>query len=624
MKVNNFKSLKIQIFSKLKFNAVFLLVFFFSTFIFLLPFFLRGKATVNSYIGNAYLGGIRYSESKDVINKLLNEYGNSKISLVLNDQIVEAMIYDLGFEFDANSMSDQLYFFGNDNNYLGDLKQFYTSFIKRREIKPVFSLNISKFNEFIDDKFSKFEKQPQNAYFAIDRRQAIVVNSVDGEIISRTKMIADLSEKIESLSLAPIEIEKISVFPDINSSELNTISEKYQALLNRRFILSWNYDLWKLGGEDLLQMLKIDRSGNLDSFLFTLDYGSNKTFLKNLNFDGSASQQIEILVDNSKLDIFLGSIAKAVNRPAVNATAIFDGSKITNFTPAIDGQKLNVEETKSLILSQISVNNSGTNTDINIKLPIKITTARIVNDQINALGIKELIGKGVSYFAGSITNRIFNIELGAGRINGTLIAPGEVFSFNNTVGEVSGKTGYKQAYVISSGRTVLDDGGGICQVSTTVFRAALNSGLSIVSRTAHAYRVGYYEQRGFGPGLDATVFAPSVDFKFKNDTNRHILIQTVFSRANSMLEVDIYGTRDGRTVELGKPVILSRSPAPAELRQDDPTLPKGTIKQVDFAAEGANVYFTRKVYKGDKLLYDDTIRSNFKPWQAIFLVGTGG
>ena len=262
--------------------------------------------------------------------------------------------------------------------------------------------------------------------------------------------------------------------------------------------------------------------------------------------------------------------------------------------------------------------------DIRINLPVSVSTARIVNDQVNSLGIRELIGKGVSYFAGSIPNRIFNIELGAKRINGTIIAPGEVFSFNNTVGEVSGQTGYRQAYVISSGRTILDDGGGICQVSTTIFRAALNSGLPIVSRTAHAYRVGYYEQRGFGPGLDATVFSPSVDFKFKNDTEKHILIQTIFNRSNAMLEVDIYGTRDDRIVELSKPVILSRSPALPELRQDDPTLPKGTIKQVDFAAEGASVYFTRKVYRRGQLLYDDNIKSNFKPWQAIFLVGTGG
>ena len=178
--------------------------------------------------------------------------------------------------------------------------------------------------------------------------------------------------------------------------------------------------------------------------------------------------------------------------------------------------------------------------------------------------------------------------------------------------------------MISSGRTVLDDGGGICQVSTTVFRAALNAGLPIVSRTAHAYRVGYYEQRGFKAGLDATVWAPAVDLAFKNDTDRHILVQAVVDRAGGKLQVDIYGTGDGRRVELSEPVISNIKPAPEPRYQADPTLPKGTIKQVDFAAAGATSVFTRKVYKGDQLIIDDTFKSNFRPWQAVYLVGTGG
>jgi vancomycin resistance protein YoaR len=230
-----------------------------------------------------------------------------------------------------------------------------------------------------------------------------------------------------------------------------------------------------------------------------------------------------------------------------------------------------------------------------------------------------LIGQGVSHFAGSIENRKFNVGLAASRINGVLIPPGEEFSFVKTVGDISGASGYKQAYVIKSGRTVLDDGGGVCQVSTTIYRAALNTGLPITERTAHAYRVGYYEQ-GFPPGLDATIYSPSVDLKFKNDTGHHILVQARVEGTD--LTVDLYGTSDGRSVELTRPVIVSQSPALPEIRQDDPTLPKGTVKQVDFAAAGANVVFKRKVTKGGITYIDETIRSNFRPWQAVYLVGT--
>ena len=259
-----------------------------------------------------------------------------------------------------------------------------------------------------------------------------------------------------------------------------------------------------------------------------------------------------------------------------------------------------------------------------LALPVKIETAKIDNDKINSLGIRSLVGKGISYFSGSISNRISNLSLASRRISGTLIAPGEVFSFNKSVGEVSGATGYRQAYVISEGRTVLDDGGGICQVSTTIFRAALNAGLPIVERTAHAYRVSYYEQKGFKPGFDATVWAPAVDLQFRNDTDHHILIQVVVDAARAKLEVDLYGTSDGRRVELSEPVLSNFQPALPDKYQDDPALPRGTVKQVDFAASGITSVFGRKVFKNDELVIDEKFTSRFKPWQAIFLVGTGG
>jgi len=229
------------------------------------------------------------------------------------------------------------------------------------------------------------------------------------------------------------------------------------------------------------------------------------------------------------------------------------------------------------------------------------------------------LGRGISNFAGSIPNRIYNIGLTASKINGVLVPPDEIFSFNQTVGDITAATGFKQAYVIKEGRTVLDDGGGVCQDSTTLFRAVLNAGLPVVKRTAHAYRVSYYEQ-GFPPGLDATVFYPSVDFQFKNDTPASILIQAYTSGLT--LYIDLYGTSDGREVSLTRPVITNQTPPPPELRQDDPSLPKGTVKQVDWGAWGATVTFKRTVTRAGQTLLNETWRSNFKPWQAVYLVGT--
>ena len=256
-----------------------------------------------------------------------------------------------------------------------------------------------------------------------------------------------------------------------------------------------------------------------------------------------------------------------------------------------------------------------------ILISVKTLKPKITTDEANNLGIKELIGKGTSLFYHSIPNRVFNITLAAERINGVLIPPNEIFSFNKALGDVSSFTGYQQAYVIQNGKTVLGDGGGVCQVSTTFFRALLNAGLPITQRHAHAYRVGYYEQDSL-PGLDATIYVPTVDLKFKNDTNDYILVQTQVDLATQQLSIFLYGAKDGRVVSMTAPVITNLTPPPPDSFQDDPTLPKGVVKQVDFKAEGSKVSFTRDVLKNGKKIISDKFISNYAPWKSVYLRGT--
>jgi len=324
----------------------------------------------------------------------------------------------------------------------------------------------------------------------------------------------------------------------------------------------------------------------------------------------------------SKLEIALAIIKKQIHKDPVDALFQFQNGRVTVFRTSENGQELDLKtltndlssKTPAIAMSQIPQT-------MVIAVPILTIEPVITTDKANTLGIKELIGSGTSLFKGSIQNRIYNITLASTRLNGILVAPNEEFSFDKALGDVSAFTGYQQAYIIQNGRTILGDGGGVCQVSTTFFRALLNAGLPIIERNAHAYRVGYYEQDS-PPGFDATVYVPSVDLKFKNDTGNHILIQTEIDPVFQRLTFSLYGTKDGRQVSISKPVITNQTPAPAPLYQDDPTLPKGTVKQVDFAAAGANVYFTRTVVKNGKTIISDKFVSNFKPWQAVYLRGT--
>ncbi len=323
-----------------------------------------------------------------------------------------------------------------------------------------------------------------------------------------------------------------------------------------------------------------------------------------------------------KLDKLIAPLSAKLDKPPVEGLFNFESGRVSAFKLSKNGQVLDVKELKSEIVSAMntSVESEKPHT-ITLKIPIKILEPKVSTDKINNYGIKELIAEGTSLFRGSIENRAFNINLASSRLNGVLIAPGEVFSFNKAVGDITSFTGYKQAYVISGSKTILGDGGGVCQVSTTLFRAALKAGLPIVERNQHAYRVGYYEQDS-PPGVDAAIYSPGTDLKFKNDTGKHILVQAFPDMSNYSLSFQLYGTKDNREVTINTPIILSQSAAPEPEYQDDPNLPKGQVKQIDFAAGGMNVYFTRTVKKDGKTTSDDKFVSNYRPWKAIFLRGT--
>lgn len=372
--------------------------------------------------------------------------------------------------------------------------------------------------------------------------------------------------------------------------------------------LKFGYD------EDLIakQAISLGRS---DNFL------SNISIVFQAYFDG-LNLQPAYRYSEDELYKTLNPFMKSVNKDPIDALFTFQNGKVIAFRSSEGGKMIDLEEIKKNLNYQFEKIPTWQKAQvINIPISIKQLQPKVTTDKANSLGIKELVGVGTSLFPHSIQGRIFNIILAASRINGALIAPNETFSFNKALGDVSSFTGYKQAYIIQNGKTILGDGGGVCQVSTTFFRALLNSGLPITQRYAHAYRVGYYEEDS-PPGLDATIYVPTVDLQFKNDTKNYILVQTQINQEIQQLSIFLYGTRDGRSVTLTQPIITNRVPPPPDLYQDDPTLQKGIIRQVDFKAEGSKVSFTREVTQNGKRIIFDKFVSNYAPWQSVFLRGT--
>jgi len=258
----------------------------------------------------------------------------------------------------------------------------------------------------------------------------------------------------------------------------------------------------------------------------------------------------ENFIDEAAIKAYLEDLARKVNNDPTDAKFTVADGKVTTFSQEKAGITLDVAKSVQTIITTLKSN----------ALPQKISLnfdskkPEVNYSEVNDLGIASLIGEGTSNFKGSPSNRIHNIKVATERYNGVLIKPGEEFSFVKLLGEVDGDHGYLPELVIKNNVTEPEFGGGICQVSTTAFRAAIYSGLKITARKNHAYPVSYYNPQG----MDSTVYVPSPDLRFKNNTPGYILIQTKI--VGTILTFDFYGTDDGRKTTVDGPKITERQP----------------------------------------------------------------
>jgi vancomycin resistance protein YoaR len=327
--------------------------------------------------------------------------------------------------------------------------------------------------------------------------------------------------------------------------------------------------------------------------------------------------RLTVTVQTDQATALMQKIATEVDQPAQNAHFQWANGVLQVTTPSQEGREVDQTAAAKALLDGMQ------STQRTIALPVTVTKPDVSGDHPETLGIKELVAQGTSNFAGSPPERIQNIERGAQLINGAVIAPGQVFSFDDTVGDISLANGFTTGLVILDHETQNGIGGGICQVSTTLFRAAFYAGLPIVERHDHAYAVPYYTQGGYPDGFDATIYSPQLDLKFKNDTPTALLIQTSVDVPGNTLTVSFYGTKTGRVVQLIAGPITNRVPHPADLRKPDPSLPKGTVDQVDWAHDGFDTWIKRVVTVNGQVASTDVFKSHAEPWQAIYLIGTG-
>jgi len=315
-------------------------------------------------------------------------------------------------------------------------------------------------------------------------------------------------------------------------------------------------------------------------------------------------------LDFEKIKSYLEEkIAPEINQEPQTPRYQLEEKRLTGWSPSAIGKKLNTEASVKTIYENYLKNNIS-----EAQLSVDILLPEIKSGE-NPLRIEEIVGVGQSNFVGSSKNRRHNIKIGADTLHGLLIAPGEEFSLIKSLGDMDASAGYLPEYVIKGDKTVLEYGGGLCQVATTIFRSALGTGLPITMRQNHSYRVSYYEPAG----MDATIYDPLPDVRFINDTPDYILIQSRIEGDN--LYFDFWGKSDGRQATTTTPVIFNIvKPAPTKIVETTDLKP-GEKKCTESSHNGADTYFDYTVIYPNGEEKTERFKSHYVPWQAICLVG---
>ncbi|MFH1485954.1 MAG: VanW family protein, partial [Chloroflexota bacterium] len=327
-----------------------------------------------------------------------------------------------------------------------------------------------------------------------------------------------------------------------------------------------------------------------------------------------ASPAVSLEIDKERAAAYGRELAKEIVQEPRSARFHWDSGVLTPVVFSQEKRSLDVEALVPLLGRAVTSPDERT-----VELPVIIEKPAVAIEDVAKMGIKELIEERSTYYGGSIPERAHNVQLGTTHASGVVVPPGGIFSFNEAIGEISESSGYQMGFSIIEGETVADPGGGICQISTTVFQTAFWAGYPVLERRPHAYRMRRYEPP---PGLDATVYPPRVDLKFRNDTDTYLLVQVRYD--DTRVFVAFYGTKPGWDVKLVEPVLENfKPPDRTEIVQESPALEKGRRVVVEAPEDGVDVTVGRIVSRAGREIRKDSFFSRYQPQRNVVVIGTG-
>jgi vancomycin resistance protein YoaR len=558
-----------------------------------LPMRSEGKFYPGVNIAGIDLSGLTQDEARTALSQRVDAFQKQAITYVYQDRSWSFTAEQIGVTVDIDGAIATAWAHGRGDGLTGRYQALLDQ--SSRSIPLTASVNSNTLDTALQTIATALNTEPVDATFGMDGTEITISPETTGRVLNTEQAHTDTLNTLNSLAPSTVMLRVMVKQAEVTAADLEPSRTEAALLVSHKVTVRHGDTRWT-----------IDRDALARAIVVPKDTVSGRPYL-----------------DPGTMVIIVQHIADELNTPATNAQIGWKDNAVYAISDSTPGLSVDVNA-----LAQAVIDAAAKETDRNVPVPASDVAPDIDSKNLDKLGIVTLMGEGASSFEGSSDARATNVQVAAEKVTQVVIPPGGSLSFLDAVGIISVDAGFVEGKIISGGWYVSDIGGGVCQVSTTVYRAALLAGLSFNEWHPHSMRVSFYELDGWPVGMDAAVFQPetpdagiTLDLIINNPTDSWILLQ--MSTDGATLHADLYGANTNYQVQISDPVISDETTPGPPLEKDDPDLPKGERQQTQQAQNGLTVTMTRTVTLDGDVVSNDTFVSVYDPVSDAFLVGTG-
>jgi vancomycin resistance protein YoaR len=548
----------------------------------------QGRVVPGVVVLGVPVGGLTHDAAAAAVLAQVDSYETQRVTINYGEYSWQPSLRELGIAVDVETAVARANAVGRGRDTIGGILRVLQFDRSPAMVEPPLIVDSGALATYCASLMEELEIAPVEARLQVSGETVLVTSDAAGYIVNVPQLRRELVRELRGFTLPTIDLDVTLAPATLRSDDLQYGLSQIATALAEPLVLYTADEQWTIPASELARHVRLDDS------------------------DGPTA----VVIDDDAIRSIVDRIGDDIDQEARGATVSEAGPYLRLLAPR-EGRTVDREQLEFRIHQAITL---GTH---DVEIPVEISAADGDLANLNTdYGVTDELATGSSDFTGSSDGRIANIRRAAELVDGSLVPAGGEFSFNEAIGTISGENGFAAAGLPEAGIAGYDIGGGICQLSTSLFRASLLAGLPITEWWSHPYRNSGYERGGWAPGFDAMVQPGQLDFRFTNDTDGWILIRATFT-GPSELTVTLLGTDPGFAVELSDPVYDAIVPSDGVAIEEIDYSTDGDVYELwQPARDGVTIYVHRAVWAADgTLLIDEDYVSTYWPQGPVYRVG---